>query len=338
MLPKNLSDAARGSVFGAFVGDALGSYIEFRSHISNDLLLETLQMPGGGPFKLGQGQVTDDSELAMCMIRGLIEGNGVLNLDFIANYYGKWVETGPFDIGMTTRLALEPLIRTTNRASIAINSARERNMKSLSNGCLMRATPICIWSYKLSDEDLLRAVSLEVSLTHSNQIVQCAVACYAVAIRSLLKNLGNRKLAYRNASNFAERINNETLTSWFDLIKRRKFQPGTPNMGFVKIAFVNAFIHLISKSTYLQSMSHTLQLGGDTDTNACIVGGLIGAAEGFDNIPNSWKQKVMDYSFEEKGGIIRPTFMNQSEVLEQVERILNIAPDSLRCIIDEEEV
>ena len=34
-----------------------------------------MRMPGGGPFRLAPGQITDDSELAMCLMWGLIEGN-----------------------------------------------------------------------------------------------------------------------------------------------------------------------------------------------------------------------------------------------------------------------
>ena len=34
---------------------------------------DCMKMPGGGPWKLFTGQITDDSELAMCMMEGLIE-------------------------------------------------------------------------------------------------------------------------------------------------------------------------------------------------------------------------------------------------------------------------
>ena len=34
-----------------------------------------MSMPGGGPFGLAPGQITDDSELAMSLMWGLIEGN-----------------------------------------------------------------------------------------------------------------------------------------------------------------------------------------------------------------------------------------------------------------------
>lgn len=33
---------------------------------------ECMKMPGGGPHGVGAGQITDDSELAMCLMWGLI--------------------------------------------------------------------------------------------------------------------------------------------------------------------------------------------------------------------------------------------------------------------------
>ena len=36
---------------------------------------ECMKMPGGGPHKVGPGQVTDDSELAMCLMQAIIESN-----------------------------------------------------------------------------------------------------------------------------------------------------------------------------------------------------------------------------------------------------------------------
>ena len=59
-------------------------------------------------------------------------------------------------------------------------------------------------------------------------------------------------------------------------------RPGYPQPGFVKIAFVHAFRHLRRNSGYLEAVRGVLSIGGDTDTNACIVGGLIGAAEGLE--------------------------------------------------------
>ena len=56
-------------------------------------------MEGGGCWALAPGQITDDSELAMCLMHGLVEGNGKLNTANIVKYYGQWYVYGPFDIG-----------------------------------------------------------------------------------------------------------------------------------------------------------------------------------------------------------------------------------------------
>lgn len=63
-------------------------------------------MPGGGCWKLSPGQVTDDSELAMCQLHGLLAGRGKFDPFHLAYYYGNWIKFGPFDIGMTTRNGL----------------------------------------------------------------------------------------------------------------------------------------------------------------------------------------------------------------------------------------
>jgi ADP-ribosylglycohydrolase len=62
---------AFGCVIGAFVGDALGAYLEMRKEVTDKLVEEALQMNGGGPLKTGPGQITDDSEMAMCLLHSL---------------------------------------------------------------------------------------------------------------------------------------------------------------------------------------------------------------------------------------------------------------------------
>jgi len=41
-------------------------------------------MSGGGKFNLARGQITDDSELALSLMRALIEAKGIFDLDIIA--------------------------------------------------------------------------------------------------------------------------------------------------------------------------------------------------------------------------------------------------------------
>jgi ADP-ribosylglycohydrolase len=62
-----------GCIVGAFIGDSCGSFREFSHEVGNEKIMkECLKMPGGGPFCLNPGQVTDDSELAMSLMWALI--------------------------------------------------------------------------------------------------------------------------------------------------------------------------------------------------------------------------------------------------------------------------
>ena len=45
---------------------------------------------------------------------------------------------------------------------------------------------------------------------------------------------------------------------------------------------------------FMESLRIVIQMGGDTDTNACIVGGIIGALVGVNNIPPYMVGKVLN--------------------------------------------
>ena len=115
---------AQGSVFGAFIGDAAGSYVEFmrKSNISAGMVKQAMALGGGGPFRLGPGQITDDSEMAMGILHGLVPNSEVirgspqdvkvsaplpLDIAGIQMFFNRWVNSPPFDIGNTTRQALD---------------------------------------------------------------------------------------------------------------------------------------------------------------------------------------------------------------------------------------
>ena len=67
-------------MLGAFAGDSIGSYLEFeRGKQGAAAVSRALTMPGGGCWQLAPGQITDDSELAMCQLKGLLAGQGKLD-------------------------------------------------------------------------------------------------------------------------------------------------------------------------------------------------------------------------------------------------------------------
>jgi ADP-ribosylglycohydrolase len=61
----------------------------------------------------------------------------------------------------------------------------------------------------------------------------------------------------------------------------------------VRYAFTYAFYYLAQESRFEDAIYRTLLEGGDTDTNACIVGGLVGAYWGVGSLPNYSLSKVL---------------------------------------------
>lgn len=79
-------------------------------------------------------------------------------------------------------------------------------------------------------------------------------------------------------------------------------------LGFVKIAFQRACYHLYSAHTFEFSIRDTVREAGDSDTNACIVGGLMGAFHGLSAIPKRMKRKIIHCN---PDGIVRDLFQTK---------------------------
>jgi ADP-ribosylglycohydrolase len=141
-----------------------------------------MTMPGGGTWgSIGPGQATDDSELAMSLMHALIKSSQLskpgfarLNTEWIGHYFKMWMNSPPFDIGNTTKSALGSLTMTeTNYTQAAYGSAKDRNGSSISNGSMMRCTPMAVWASGIQDiEKFKEAVYSDVKFTHSNIIAQ----------------------------------------------------------------------------------------------------------------------------------------------------------------------
>ena len=60
--------------------------------------------------------------------------------------------------------------------------------------------------------------------------------------------------------------------------------PCTLNIGHIKIAFERAFFYLYNDYEYVAAIAEVIQSGGDTDTNGCIIGALLGCYHGLSRL------------------------------------------------------
>lgn len=325
---RSREDAALGAVLGALAGDAAGAVLEFRREpITVEDAARALTFPGGGVWRVAPGQITDDGELTMCLLRALASGEPPRRA--AAERYAAWVASDPFDIGQTTALSLgclsDPAFRAIAEregADVAMErAARERCMPSKANGSLMRASPIGVYAWDATDETIAEIAIADATLSHPNAACADAGAAYAIAIASLVRTPGDVREALARAGAWVSAHATDEVRDWMEDARAGRLPPFAPQIGFVRIAFTHAFAQLARGADWTTAVRETLAGGGDTDTNACIVGGLVGAAVGAASIPQAAREAVLT-SHHEGGACPRDAWLHPRDVPDLVARIV----------------
>lgn len=305
---------------GAMVGDAVGAVVEFWPTVSPAEARRAIALQGGGPHVVGPGQVTDDSELAICLARGLPDG-----MDAVAAGYCAWLKTQPFDCGRTCATAFTVDPRPPNLASRMTARAAQHNRHSKANGALMRVTPAVVFARSWPERELVALVQADARLSHPNQTTLDCNAAYAVAVRHLLHHPQDGGGALAAARAWAAGATPEVVR-WLeeDSAGRRCAQAaGTENTGFVRWAFTLAFHHLRRETAFVDALVDTVEHGGDTDTNAAIVGGMMGAFWGHSpqGVPAAMVDRVVGFDARRDGGHARPAWLSPSQLPQLVARL-----------------
>jgi len=115
----------------------------------------------------------------------------------LALYYGHWVKSEPFDLGLVIKNGIEPLGSCLSKPdpNLANHAARFDEGLSLSNASLMRITPFAVWSRNLPILEMEESVRVDVSMMHSRMDVKDVCSAYCIAIRTLINNAEDRNRA-----------------------------------------------------------------------------------------------------------------------------------------------
>ena len=118
---------AQGCLLGQLAGDALGSLVEFQSpeEIRSNYPDGLRKLADGGTWNTIAGQPTDDSEMALLQARMLVE-RGTYETEDALRAYQFWLDSDPFDCGMTTANGL----------------LGRPNSDSQTNGAMIRISPL----------------------------------------------------------------------------------------------------------------------------------------------------------------------------------------------------
>ncbi len=288
----DLLDRAQGVLLGQLAGDNLGSLVEFQ-HPEEIAGVSLEELRDGGVWDLIAGQPTDDSELALSLARSIVHTGRYDPADAIQRYV-YWYRSNPFDIGETTANALDAASGAEDAAAMqqAAQDAARRMNASKSNGALMRVSPLGIWGYRLLQDELAAFARADARLTHANPVCQDANAVFVLAIADLLRG-ATPATAYANVLQWAKANAEPLVYETLVLAQEQKPSDYLTQMGYVRIALQNAFFHLLHTGDPATAIRETIRQGGDTDTNAAIVGALLGARDGGQAFPVQWRHALL---------------------------------------------
>ena len=139
-------------IFGAFMGDSIGAYLEFHKP-SKDNHLKIYKEKT--IFGLEAGSITDDSSMAISLAYAIMDTKKRKELDqnLIYFYYGAWALTNPPDMGNATNNALiffdyDNCVYGDNFFNEDIkNNIYINNYCSKANGFLMRISTFVVFFY-----------------------------------------------------------------------------------------------------------------------------------------------------------------------------------------------
>lgn len=285
-------DRAQGCWLGQLTGDALGSQVEFKTpdSIAKAWPDGVRIIKDGGTFDTLAGQATDDSEMALHLARTLVERGG-FDADAVTRAYVDWYQSRPFDMGNTVRAAISAAIGAEEPAAAARAAA---NTDSQANGALMRVAPIGIAGARWSIERVVSVARADAELTHPHRICVDANGLFAACIAYAIRSAASATEVWAFALEQAKALDvHPKVLGWI-----RDAELGPPdsflqNQGWIRIALRNAFWLLRRGLPLGEALQWTVEQGGDTDTNACIAGALLGAVQGRAAIPAQWRQMVL---------------------------------------------
>lgn len=271
---------ARGCLLGQLAGDALGSLVEFQSpeQIRRDYPGGVRELADGGTWNTIAGQPTDDSEMALLLARMLTD-RGIYDSEAALEAYQFWLDSDPFDYGIT----------------IATGLRGRPNPDSQANGAMMRISPLGIFGASHPLETVGDWARQDATLTHPNPVCQQANALFTMAIAHAIKTGAEPQSLYRGIADWAADLKVELAL--MDAILGAVEGPPTDyvqQQGWVLIAFRNSLWQLLHAPSFEAGVVDTVMRGGDTDTNAAICGALLGAVYGFDAIPAQWVDRVLN--------------------------------------------
>lgn len=279
----------RGCLMGLATGDALGAAVQFRPAGS---FLPVTDMIGGGPFGLQPGQWTGPTSMALCLAESLVSNDAFDRVDQLRRYVQWWREghlssTGHcFDIGRTTRLALEQFLRS------GCPDCGIKDQLSAGSDSLVRLAPVVLYFGRRAGE-CVEACGASSLTTHARDVCVDACRFWGNMLWGAVNGEGREKLLAPMyaatpgdwlAHPLCPEIEQIALGSY-----KSKNPPEIESGRYVVEAIESALWAFYTTDSFRDGALLCANLGYEANTVTAIYGQLAGAFYGENAIPEPWR-------------------------------------------------
>lgn len=294
MLLKQIQSA----LFGVAVGDALGVPAEgIERHILKRNPIT--EMTTGGYHCQPAGTWSDDSSLTFCLADNLTQD---FDLNRIAQSFLKWgteahwtARSETFGMGRGTHDALVNVYHGIP-ADLCGGESEEEN----GNGSLMHILPLVFFTFDKNIDERFDYAQKVSSITHRH--IRSVIACfyYLEFARYLLQGIDKYEIYARLQQEIpaylrARHIDPNEIAKFNRLFTQNIVQVNENEIessGYVLHTLEAAIWCLLNHNSFSSTVLSAVNLGGDSDTTAAVVGGLVGLIYGVENIPQAWSDSL----------------------------------------------
>jgi ADP-ribosylglycohydrolase len=288
-----------GFLVGTAVGDAIGLPFEGMSARRVERRLGR-----GGlrhRFVFGRGMISDDTEHACMTAQAWVEARGDVE-EFSARLRRKlmwWIAGLPAGVGLATA-------RACGRMWIGFGPQRS-GVRSAGNGPAMRSGVLGVLA---GSGDLEKLVRASTRLTHTDPRAEQGAMVVALCAREGARaRIEGREVEAGAVIDAATKLVGDAELRGLVLRAMEAAQAGRSRVevasqlglergvtGFINHT-VPVCVYLWARypGDYRSAVEQAVRFGGDTDTVAAIVGGMVGARCGAEGIPAEWVAGIADW-------------------------------------------
>jgi ADP-ribosylglycohydrolase len=289
-----LRERLEGGLHGLLIGDALGVPYEFHAPEALPPLdaIEMTPPPGFVRAHAGvrPGTWSDDGAQALILLASLLDRAALDVRDFgerlVAWYQNGYmaVDQHVFDVGVQTSDAIRRMM-----AGTPASQAGRTDEHANGNGSLMRVLPLALW-HRGADAALVEDAHRQSSVTHGHVRAQVCCALYCVWARRILQQTAD---PWNDAVAALREIYGHDSQTYTELewAIRPNDPPEGHGSGYV-VDSLRSARWALQAGGYEQAVKAAIALGHDTDTTACIAGGIAGMRDGIGAIPARWRSQL----------------------------------------------